>query len=47
MKHLEVRRDEIINDFNKGLSYRNLAKHYNCSVNTIIRHLKKWGVVNG
>jgi len=44
MKHLEAQKEEIIADFKKGLSLRKLAKHYHCSVNTMAKHLKEWGI---
>jgi len=46
MKHLEAQKEEIIKDFKKGLSLRKLSIYYHCSVNTMIKILKKWGVKN-
>ena len=42
MKHLDVKREEILRDYNRGLSYRKLAKKYLCSVNTIVKHVRRW-----
>jgi len=39
MKHLEAQKEEIIKDYEKGLSLRKLAKYYHCSVNTMRKHL--------
>ena len=44
MKHLEARKEEIVEDFNKGLSITKLAEHYLCSYNTMKNILIKWGV---
>jgi len=44
MKHLEANKEKIIEHYEMGLSLRKLAKHHHCSVNTIKKHLKDWGV---
>lgn len=44
MEHLEKRKDEIIKDFEKGLSLAKLGKHYGCCVNTMQKMLVLWGL---
>lgn len=44
MEHLEMKKDEIIADFTKGLSISKLAKHYKCAYNTMKKTLIEWGV---
>jgi len=44
MQHLEAQKEQIIEDFIKGVTIKKLAERYHCSHNTMVKHLKEWGV---
>lgn len=45
MQHLEMQKDEIGADYDKGLSITKLAIAYKCSWNTMKKVLIKWGKI--
>lgn len=44
MKLLERHKEEIIKDYEKGLSIRKLSKYWGVTPPTMTKHLVKWGV---
>ncbi len=42
MKRLEDKKEEIIHYYDVGLSMRKLALKYECSFNTIKKHIARW-----